>query len=57
MNPPREAGEDAPASPGSTESGQTGLPWLKTWRQVYLFVLGSFLLWLALLLALSVSYS
>jgi hypothetical protein len=28
----------------------TGLPWLRTWRRVYLFVLGSFALWVALLL-------
>ena len=57
MNAPREAGEDEPASSRSTESGQTGLPWLATWRQLYLFVLAAFFLWLVLLFALSVSYS
>jgi hypothetical protein len=35
---------------------QTGLPWFPTWRSVYLFVLGSFVLWLSLLYLLSVLY-
>jgi hypothetical protein len=36
---------------------QTGLRLFRTWRSVYLFVLGSFVLWLALLYGLSVVYS
>jgi hypothetical protein len=36
---------------------ETGLPWFRTWRSVYLFVLGSFVLCIALLYALSVLYS
>jgi hypothetical protein len=35
---------------------ETGLPWFRTWRGVYLFVLGSLVLWIALLYALSVLY-
>jgi hypothetical protein len=35
---------------------ETGLPWFRTWRSVYLFVLASFVLWLVLLYALSTSY-
>jgi len=35
----------------------TGLPGLRTWRGVYLFVFGCFILWVLLLLALTVSYS
>jgi hypothetical protein len=35
----------------------TGLPWFRTWRGVYLFVFGSFVLWVALLLALTLMCS
>ena len=35
----------------------TGLPWFRTWRGVYVFVFGCFILWVALLLALTVSFS
>jgi hypothetical protein len=35
----------------------TSLPGLRTWRQVYLFVFGCFILWVVLLLALTVHYS
>jgi hypothetical protein len=35
----------------------TGLPGLRTWRGVYVFVFGCFILWVALLLALMVSFS
>ena len=48
----------APSGPpleGKEEA--TGLPWLRTWRGVYLLVLGSFVLWVVLLLALTVIYS
>jgi hypothetical protein len=40
---------------GKDES--TGLPWLRTWRGVYLFVFGCFILWVVLLLALAVGFS
>jgi hypothetical protein len=54
------------SSKGSTESAEspareneelTGLPGLRSWRSVYLFVFGSFILWVVLLLALTVSFS
>jgi hypothetical protein len=35
----------------------TGLPGLRTWRGVYIFVLGVFALWVALLLALTDKFS
>ncbi len=45
---------------GGRETGPdeetTGLPGLRTWRAVYCVVLGSFLLWVALLFALSWIY-
>lgn len=42
---------------GQDENQETGLPWLRTWRGIYLLVLSSFLLWVALLYTLSVSFS
>jgi len=50
----------APAdTPPDDRDELTGLPGLRTWRGVYLFVFGCFILWvlLLLLLALTVSYS
>ncbi|HEY9733033.1 MAG TPA: hypothetical protein V6C89_14035 [Drouetiella sp.] len=35
------------------DSEMTGLPWLKTWKSAYVFVLCSFVLWLVLLIALT----
>lgn len=35
----------------------TGLPGLRTWRRVYTFVLISFAVWIALLLALTRAFS
>ncbi len=35
----------------------TSLPWLRTWRGVYLFVFSCFVLWVVLLLALTMSFS
>jgi hypothetical protein len=43
MKPPVDA--DSPEGPG--------LPGLRNWRAVYFFVLGSFALWVALLVALT----
>jgi hypothetical protein len=31
----------------------TGLPWLRTWRSVYLVVIINFVLWISLLVALT----
>jgi hypothetical protein len=38
---------DPPPTP--VADAATGLPWLRSWRAVYLFVLGCFALWVALL--------
>ena len=35
----------------------TGLPGLRTWRGLYTFVFGCFILWVALLVALTVIFS
>jgi hypothetical protein len=35
------------------ETEMTGLPWPKTWNGAYLFVMASFNLWVALLIALT----
>ena len=40
-----------PAQPARDES--TGLPGFRTWRRVYLFVLGCFVLWVVLLAVFS----
>lgn len=39
--------------PSAREGEETGLPWLRTWKGVYLFVIASFILWVALLIALT----
>jgi hypothetical protein len=51
-------GNIAPAeTPPDGKDELTGLPGLRTWRGVYVFVFGCFALWVALLLALTVSFS
>lgn len=44
-----------PHSDGRDEA--TGLPGLRSWRHVYLFVFASFVMWVLLLLALTEFYS
>ena len=39
------------------ETEETGLPFFRSWKSVYLFVLGSFVLWIALLVALTKYFS
>jgi hypothetical protein len=39
--------------PSARESEETGLPFFRSWKSVYLFDLGSFVLWVALLVALT----
>jgi hypothetical protein len=39
------------------ESEETGLPFFRSWKSVYLFVLGSFVFWVALLVALTKMFS
>ena len=41
----------AATEPSARESEETGLPLFRSWKSVYLFVLGSFVLWIALLIA------
>jgi hypothetical protein len=51
-------GNIAPAeTPPDGKDELTGLPGLRTWRGVYIFVFGCFILWVALLLALTVIFS
>jgi hypothetical protein len=53
--------KSSPAPPGapnnSVDTNETGLPGLRTWRGVYLVVLGTFMLWVALLAALEKFFS
>ena len=43
--------------PPDNNDESTGLPGLRTWRTVYVVVLGIFVAWVALLTALTVFYS
>jgi hypothetical protein len=52
-----EADNKSAAAPSNDNDELTGLPWLRTWRGVYLFVFGCFILWVVLMLALTMSYS
>jgi hypothetical protein len=45
------------AEPPIAEAEATDLPWFHSWRGVYIFVFGSFILWVALLFALTLSFS
>jgi hypothetical protein len=51
MKPPPRPGPARAPHPGgpAVADDATGLPWLRTWRRVYLFVLGCFVLWVLLL--------
>lgn len=46
-----------PDAPPDDQDELTGLPILRTWRSVYFFVFGCFVLSVLLLLALTVIYS
>jgi hypothetical protein len=46
-----------PVAPPDDKDELTGLPVLRTWRSVYYFVFGCFVLSVLLLLALTVIYS
>jgi hypothetical protein len=39
------------------ETEATGLPFFRTWKGVYLLVLGSFILWVTLLITLTRTFS
>ena len=43
----------AATEPSARETEETGLPLFRSWKGVYLFVLGSFIFWIALLVALT----
>jgi hypothetical protein len=47
---------DTPSGPAQNNEA-TGLPWFHTWRGVYVFVFGCFVLWVALLFALTRIFS
>jgi hypothetical protein len=50
--------KDSASEPeGVNDHEATGLRWLPTWRGVYLFVLGSFIVWILLLVALTGMFS
>jgi hypothetical protein len=47
-----------PPKPDDSQSGEDpGLPRLHTWRAVYLFVIGSFIVWVVLLFVLTSIFS
>ena len=50
--------DDAPRGPSSgARDGTTGLPWLRTWRGVYLFVFGCFIVYVVFLTVLTHAFS
>jgi hypothetical protein len=46
-------GSETDRSVTEAEADTTGLPWPKTWNGAYLLVMASFILWVALLIALT----
>jgi hypothetical protein len=46
-----------PASSEADADGSTGLPWPRTWRGLYLFVIACFVAWVVLLIVLERSFS
>jgi hypothetical protein len=51
------AADVPPASPGRSNDEGPDLPWLRTWRSVYLFVLGCFVVYVVLLALLTRAFS
>jgi hypothetical protein len=51
MNPPPAVETPVP------ESEDTGIPGIRTWRGLYVFVFGSFVLWVVMLFALTMIFS
>jgi hypothetical protein len=47
----------AVVEPPVPEAEGTDLPWFHSWRGVYIFVFGCFILWVALLFALTIIFS
>jgi hypothetical protein len=54
---PAENNAESLGSPAGGQDEVTGLPGLRTWRGVYIFVFGGFIVWVALLLVLTMIYS
>ncbi len=58
---PRDDTIDPHAGPlepvGASGDEATGLPWLGTWRGVYVLVFASFVIWVGLLVGLTVVFS
>jgi hypothetical protein len=54
---PREPSDPSPASRETPADARTDLPGLRTWRAVYLFVIGSFVVWVGLLALLTRMFS
>ena len=52
MKPPAVP-DSPPDSTAAVDDRATGLPLLRTWPAVYLFVLGTFVLWIILLVAVT----
>ena len=42
---------------GAPKADETGLPWLRSWKEVYLVVIINFVLWVTLLVALTDFFS
>jgi hypothetical protein len=57
MRAERSEDGSAGASPAPMDDRSTGLPLLRTWRAVYVFVVVAFLTWVALLTALDRVFS
>jgi hypothetical protein len=53
----QEPADPSPASREPVDDARTGLPGLRTWRAVYLFVLGCFIVWVGLLALLTRMFS
>jgi hypothetical protein len=54
---PAELGANQPGDSAPVESTETGLPFLHTWKAVYLFVVVTFALWVVLLIVLTRSFA
>jgi hypothetical protein len=60
MNRPEQksaAENSSRESADAKNAGTTGLPWLRTWRGVYVFVIGCFVLYVVLLAVLTRTFS
>jgi len=55
--PANAPGDRSTEAAGANETDPTGLPGVRTWRGVYVVVLGVFVLWVALLAWLTAHYS